>query len=135
MEILDHAQVLREIISVYQSSLAGDEDAEEQAAGAERVLDLMVDPAVYICVTLAGQKMEIRPWPRWDAKVFVVNCVSYLSVGVLVIAVVYEIMLILLKGVLEPFSFSNKKRRELQEIIDERLRDLTEEYVCNLSSG
>ncbi|KAG6805085.1 hypothetical protein H0H92_000772, partial [Tricholoma furcatifolium] len=44
--ILDHVQILREIMSVYQSSFIGDEDEAEQEAGFEKILDIMVDPAL-----------------------------------------------------------------------------------------
>ncbi|KAG6826847.1 hypothetical protein H0H92_014179, partial [Tricholoma furcatifolium] len=44
--ILDHVQILREIMSVYRSSFIGDEDEAEQEAGFEKILDIMVDPAL-----------------------------------------------------------------------------------------
>ncbi|KAJ7293752.1 oligomeric Golgi complex subunit 6 [Mycena rebaudengoi] len=60
LAILDHAQVLREVMNVYESSLLGDEGEAEQTAGFQRILDITVDPA-------------------WDREVYVLNCLSYLQ--------------------------------------------------------
>ena len=77
LTILDHAQILKEIMTVYQSSL-GDEDEDEQIAGFEKILDIMVDPAIDMCTRENEEKKRLRP--RWDEPVFVINCLSYLEV-------------------------------------------------------
>lgn len=79
LAILDHAQVLREIMTVYQSSLLGDEDNAEQVAGFEKILDIMVDPAVEMCASTSEEKKRVRP--RWDQAVYILNCLSYLQVS------------------------------------------------------
>ena len=78
--ILDHTQVLREIMVVYQSSLPEDEDAETQAAGFRDIIDKMVDPAVEMCMISSEGKAHLRP--GWDRSVFILNTLAYLQVGV-----------------------------------------------------
>ncbi|KAJ8080656.1 Golgi transport complex subunit 6 [Marasmius tenuissimus] len=106
--ILEHTQILREIMAVYQSSLLGDEDPEELVAGFKEVLDTMVDPAIETCVNAAERKKQVKP--RWDMQVFLLNCLSYLL------------------GTIEPFEFTKGKQTSLQEAIDKRVATLTEEH-------
>lgn len=63
---------------VYQSSILGDEEASDMAAGFERVLDIMLDPAIEMCI--AAGEAKARTVRRWDMPVFVLNCLSYLLV-------------------------------------------------------
>ena len=79
MVVLDHVQVLKEIMSVYQSSLAGEDSEEDQKEGFRRVLDIMIDPAVEMCVSAADRKD--KQIARWDKPIFVLNCLTYLQVG------------------------------------------------------
>ena len=74
--ILEHAQILREIAMVYQSSLLGDDPAptpvdhhqptsevpetNEGAVGFQHILDVMVDPAVQMCETAVEEKHRLR---------------------------------------------------------------------------
>ncbi|KZT08864.1 COG6-domain-containing protein [Laetiporus sulphureus 93-53] len=67
--ILDHAQVLREVMLVYDSSLLGDETEEQLHAGFRDILDKMVDPAIETCLTSAEKKQKLHP--GWDKTVFV----------------------------------------------------------------
>jgi hypothetical protein len=76
--ILDHAQVLREILAVYESSLSGEESPEERDGGFRRILDVMVNPAVETCGAAAEEKKRLRI--GWDKEVFVLNCLTYLQV-------------------------------------------------------
>lgn len=68
-------------MTVYQSSLLGDEDTEQQINGFERVLDIMVDPALEMCVKMGEEKQRVRP--RWDDQVFMLNCLSYVLASTL----------------------------------------------------
>lgn len=77
--IQDHGQVLREIMVVYESSLPEDETPEQQASGAKQIVDSMIDPAVDMCLTAAEEKHRLRP--KWDCRVFVLNCLTYVKVG------------------------------------------------------
>lgn len=66
-------------MSVYQSSLLGEEgDDERAAADFQRVSDVMVDPALEMCLAASEEKMRVRP--KWDGSVFVLNCLTYLQV-------------------------------------------------------
>ena len=78
LAVLDHAQILREVMTVYKSSLLGDEDQAEVDAGFQQVLDIMVDPILAMVVENGSQKKKARP--RWDEAVFVLNCLCYLQV-------------------------------------------------------
>ncbi|KAF7320183.1 Conserved oligomeric Golgi complex subunit 6 [Mycena kentingensis (nom. inval.)] len=114
LAILDHAQILREVMNVYESSLLGNEDEAEQAAGFQRILDVTVDPAVEWCISSGEWKKRQRP--RWDRDVYVLNCLSYLQ------------------SVLEPFPFTAQKRKSLQETVNENVIRLTEEHYQNIMS-
>ncbi|KII95365.1 hypothetical protein PLICRDRAFT_34211 [Plicaturopsis crispa FD-325 SS-3] len=110
--ILEQAQILREIMTVYESSLLGDEDPEERDAGFKRILDVLVDPTVDMIIASSEEKRRLRP--AWDKAVFVLNCLSYLE------------------GVLEAFSFTGEKRKKVQDIIEERVQDLIEDHTVNI---
>ncbi|KAF9476408.1 oligomeric complex COG6 [Pholiota conissans] len=110
--ILDHSQILREVMQVYQSSLLGTEDEDEINAGFNQVLDIMVDPAVQMCIANSEEKMKARP--RWDGQVFILNCLCYLQ------------------SVLSTFEFTTQKRAEIQKTIDQRIALLTTEHSDNV---
>ncbi|KIM47009.1 hypothetical protein M413DRAFT_63561 [Hebeloma cylindrosporum] len=112
LSVLDHAQILREVMQVYQSSLLGDEDEDQINSGFNQVLDIMVDPVIKLCVENSEEKGRVRP--RWDGEVFVLNCLCYLQ------------------SVLSTFEFTLKKQAEIQAIIDERTKLLTEEHSTNV---
>lgn len=109
--ILDHAQVLREIMIVYDSSLLGDETEEQLAAGFRDILDKMVDPAIETCLTSSEEKRKHRP--TWDKSAFILNTLSYVQ------------------GVLEPYRFTAEKQGVIQGLIDTKVLQLTEEHVGN----
>jgi len=77
--VLDHAQILREVMQVYHSSLLGNEDEDQINSGFNQVLDIMVDPVIKLCVESSEEKARVRP--RWDGEVFVLNCLCYLQVS------------------------------------------------------
>ncbi|KAJ3755564.1 oligomeric complex COG6 [Lentinula raphanica] len=119
--ILDHVQILREIMAVYQSYLGDDDqvvegnETEKQNSNQDvsnkgflKIGDIMVQPAVEMCLNAAEVKKRSRP--EWDKDVFVLNCLSYLL------------------SVLEPFEFTKSQRDMIQETIESKVRDLTEEH-------
>ncbi|KAI0720424.1 oligomeric complex COG6 [Fomitopsis betulina] len=110
--ILDHAQVLREIMIVYDSSLVGDETEEQLATGFGDILDKMVDPAIETCVTSSEEKRKHRP--TWDKSVFVLNTLAYLQ------------------GVIEPYRFTAEKQGVIQGLIETKVLQLTEEHYRDL---
>lgn len=111
LAILDRAQILREVMTVYQSSLAGDEDEQDERLITD-ILDALLDPAVDMCLKASEDKRALRP--QWDREVFVLNCLTYLE------------------GVLEPFSFTSKKAEALQGIIREHIDALTDEHYHDI---
>ncbi|EKM55271.1 uncharacterized protein PHACADRAFT_143387, partial [Phanerochaete carnosa HHB-10118-sp] len=124
LAILDHVQVLREILLVYDSSLgdetslrgrgsACDDDERDAAAeGCRVILDRMVDPAIEMCVVSADEKQKSRP--KWDCEVFVINAMTYLQ------------------GVLEPFAFTTDKQSVIQGLVEGRIIQLIEDHYANL---
>ena len=77
--IQDHGQVLREIMAVYESSISEDETPEQQASGAKQIMDSMIDPAIEMCLTVSEEKHRSRQ--KWDYRVFVLNCLTYIKVS------------------------------------------------------
>ncbi|EDR06395.1 uncharacterized protein LACBIDRAFT_190965 [Laccaria bicolor S238N-H82] len=112
LAILDQAQILKEVMSVYQSSLLGDEDEQERTAGFQKVLDVIVDPLVESCIAKAEEKKRARA--KWDRAVYVLNCLCFVQ------------------NVLESFSFTAVKLAMVQGVIDERVKELTDEHYLNI---
>ncbi|KXN84526.1 Conserved oligomeric Golgi complex subunit 6 [Leucoagaricus sp. SymC.cos] len=112
LAILDHAQILRDIMAVYQSSLIGDEDENDLQAGFSKVLDIMIDPVVDTCAAASERKKHMRP--RWDQAVFMLNCLSYLLT------------------VLEPFLFTSGKQDMVHNLLDIRIAALIDEHFINI---
>jgi len=99
-------------MAVYESSLLGDEKPVERDAGFKRILDVMVDPAVEMCAAASEEKQRLRP--QWDKHIFVLNCLTYLQ------------------SALESFSFTAHKQRDIQAVIEERVKMLTEDHFGNI---
>jgi hypothetical protein len=72
-------QLLREIMHVYSSSLLGDESEEDERAGFSSVLDTMVNAAIEMLANLSDVKQ--RQKPAWDARVFMLNCLTSMIVS------------------------------------------------------
>ncbi|KAI5122053.1 hypothetical protein M0805_006037 [Coniferiporia weirii] len=98
--LLDHTQVLREIMDVYKSSLMGDESEDDLRKGFQSILDLMVDAAVNMCLSVSDARQAQKP--GWDNDVFVLNCLTHLL------------------AVIRPYPFAEYKTTELQTDIDAR---------------
>ncbi|KAJ2923760.1 hypothetical protein H1R20_g13342, partial [Candolleomyces eurysporus] len=128
--ILDHAQILREVMNVYQSSVLEDDEVAAQDNGGDsagdkssdhdgvtppfqKILDLAVDPIIESAVMKSEEKKKLRP--RWDARVYVVNCLTYVQ------------------SVLEPFvAFTRKKQEGIQRVLEQRVREIVDEHFTNL---
>lgn len=127
--ILDHVQILREILLVYDSSLGDevslrsgsrsnltdDELHDAAAEGCRAILDRMVDPAIEMCVVASEDKHKARP--TWDREIFVINAMTYLQ------------------GVLQPFAFTAEKQSVIQGLVEGRIIQLIEDHYANLLSG
>ncbi|KAF6742370.1 oligomeric Golgi complex subunit 6 [Ephemerocybe angulata] len=130
--ILDHAQVLKEVMSVYQSSILDEEqerlmslpsDADHTKTGEKKkpglgsdfgkVLDVAIDPVVESVIKGGEEKGKLRP--RWDASVWIVNCLTYIL------------------SVLEPFSsFTQEKQEGIKTLLDTHVAALIEEHTTSL---
>ncbi|KAI0705883.1 oligomeric complex COG6 [Cytidiella melzeri] len=128
--ILDHAQVLREILTVYESSLGDDvslrngpqtprrnqndsaQQLDDAAEGCRLILDRMVDPAIEMCVVASEAKQHVVP--TWDRQVFIVNVMTYLQ------------------SVLEPFVFTAEKQGVIQSLVEGRIMQLIEDHYANV---
>ena len=96
----------------------GDVSGAEDRATIERALDALVDPAVKMCVAAAGEKdaalrrhVGAGAGSAWDRPVFVLNCLTYLV------------------DTLAPYPCAARKREELDDIVEARVLELTEEHV------
>jgi hypothetical protein len=95
----------------------------------QRILDIIIDPALQMIVTAAEEKeeKERRRGRPWDRKVFVLNGLTYIAVSGPLCGVFGGADI--LQSVLEPYSFTSEKRKGLEKLIDERVHELTEEHV------
>ncbi|GAA5901349.1 Golgi transport complex subunit COG6 [Sporobolomyces salmoneus] len=112
-QLRDALSILREIMSVYSSSLLDHEASiatpEKRQTEFKDVLDAALDPALQMCSAMA----EMRPL-SWDQAVFWVNC--------------DEAVL----ACLEPFDFTVEKRDQLQENEAKHVESLTAEHLGHL---
>ncbi|EJD05807.1 oligomeric complex COG6 [Fomitiporia mediterranea MF3/22] len=114
ISLLDHTQVLRELMNVYKSSLMGDESPDELREGFKGILDVMVDAAVNMCLSVSDARKEGKGRVEWDGDVFVLNCLAHLI------------------GVIRPFTFTDYKVEELQKDIDARAELLIEDHYTTI---
>ncbi|KAF8329058.1 oligomeric Golgi complex subunit 6 [Amanita rubescens] len=114
LAILDHCQILREIMVVYQSSFLGDEDETTRVSGFRKQLDIMVDPVLETIVSMSEDKKRHRP--KWDQPVYVLNALTYLQT------------------VLEPYQFTSEKREVIQGVVDGRVAFLINDHYENIMS-
>ncbi|KAF8526040.1 oligomeric complex COG6 [Hysterangium stoloniferum] len=112
LSLRDSSQVLREIMSVYDSSVLGDEDPEEQRRGFKRILDAAVDPALEMCRRMAD--MNAKDSTGWEKSIFLINCLDYLQ------------------SIMQPFAFTNERIEELEVLLQSHVKLLTEEHYLRL---
>ncbi|KAF8633476.1 hypothetical protein AX15_001436 [Amanita polypyramis BW_CC] len=113
LAILDHCQVLREIMVIYQSSLLGDEDETTRVSGFRKVLDIMVDPVLETIFTTSEEK---RLRTKWDQPVYALNSLIYLQ------------------SVLEPYQFASEKQDMIQGVINGRIALLINDHYQSVMS-
>src|SRR6266550_4709750 len=126
LAILDHCQILREIMVVYQSSLLGDEDETTRVSGFRKELDIMVDPVLETIVAMSEDKKRLRP--KWDQPVYVLNSLTYLQVASLA-RLSNNCLLTRSQTVLEPYQFTSEKREVIQGVVDGRVAFLINDHV------
>lgn len=96
-------------MNVYQSSVleddepsgnTSDQDKPDHNDGVippfQKILDLAVDPVIESAIMKSEEKKKLRP--RWDARVYVVNCLTYLQVGVVVCSATHRYTLMLVRS-------------------------------------
>ncbi|GAA5868756.1 hypothetical protein JCM8547_005368 [Rhodosporidiobolus lusitaniae] len=114
-QLRDVLLTLREIMTVYASSLLEHEHSSTHASPATReadfqdVLDAALDPALQMCGTMAGMRQSER-----ERAVFWVNC--------------EEAVL----GTLEGFEFAGERRRRVLEDERKHVESLTAEHYADL---
>lgn len=124
LAILDHAQILREIMLVYESTIdsssaplptsgsAGHPEAPTHPAPLRTILDKLLDPAIDMVLSASEEKKRARV--GWDAGVFVLNSLGYLQ------------------SVLEPFERMEEAREKMgviRGVVENRVEGITEEHV------
>ncbi|KAF5335737.1 hypothetical protein D9611_009727 [Ephemerocybe angulata] len=90
---------------------------EKQKAGLGsefgEVLDVAIDPVVESVIKGGEEKDKLRP--RWNASVWIVNCLTYIL------------------SVVEPFSsFTQEKQDGIKTLLDTRVAALIEEHTTSL---
>lgn len=65
-------------MTVYESSLLGDEDPVERENAFSQILEASVDPAMEMCQRMSEMRREMS---NWDRAVFLINCTTYMQVG------------------------------------------------------
>ncbi|CEL55748.1 Conserved oligomeric Golgi complex subunit 6 OS=Cryptococcus neoformans var, neoformans serotype D (strain B-3501A) GN=COG6 PE=3 SV=1 [Rhizoctonia solani AG-1 IB] len=112
VSLRDAAQVLKEIIAVYDSSLLRDEHQggvalSDEMQNFDTTLAAMVDPMLEMCRRMAALREREG---KWETAIFMINCLTYLQ------------------GVLQGFSFTATRASELDQLINEHQTTLTEEH-------
>lgn len=67
-------------MNVYKSSLMGDESADDLRKGFQSILNIMVDAAINMCLSVSDARQTQKP--DWDNDVFVLNCLTHLLVRI-----------------------------------------------------
>ena len=115
-------------MTVYKSSLLGDESYDDRQAGFQSVLDLMVDAAVNMCAGVSEARSVQKP--KWDKDVFMLNCLSHLIVSERYLGEPVHTDSRPAQNVMQPFDFANYKVKALKEDIDTRAATLVADHVC-----
>ncbi|KAG9099599.1 Golgi transport complex subunit 6 [Ceratobasidium sp. UAMH 11750] len=111
----DAAQVLKEIMAVYDSSLLHDEheggpNPGEETQKFDTALAAMVDPMLEMCRRMAA----LRDKGEWETATFMINCLTYIQ------------------GTLQGFSFAAARAVELDQLMDEYRATLIEEHLAQM---
>ncbi|KAG8740193.1 Golgi transport complex subunit 6, partial [Ceratobasidium sp. 414] len=129
----DAAQVLKEIMAVYDSSLLHDEHGGGPKPGEETqkfdiALTAMVDPMLEMCRRMAA----LRDKGEWETAIFMINCLTYVQVRALTPGDGPQVTLLFHKGTLQGFSFAAARAVELDQLIDEYRATLIEEHLAQM---
>ncbi|KAF8322621.1 oligomeric complex COG6 [Clavulina sp. PMI_390] len=119
LALRDVSQVLREIMTVYDSSMleleAGSTISEETAKTERqefnRIMDAAVGPALEMCRRMASLKKD---GTEREKEIFLVNCVAYLQ------------------GTFHPFAFAAARVEDLDRELDSHIALLVAEHYSQL---
>lgn len=115
-------------MAVYDSSVLGEEDPEEQRRGFKKILDAAVDPALEMCRRMAD--LNTKDTTGWERSVFLINCLDYLQVGGFsLIFITWRRLTFGMQTVMNPFTFTNERIEELEVLLQGHVKVLTEEHV------
>lgn len=68
-------------MNVFKSSLMGDESEEDLRSGFQAILDLFIDAAINMCLSVSDARQNQKP--DWDSDIFLLNCITHLIVSLL----------------------------------------------------
>jgi conserved oligomeric Golgi complex subunit 6 len=135
LALRDLSQVLREIMTVYDSSLLEgevlDDNKEKDAIGGKgfsRVLDAAVGPALEMCRRMGDMKKETS---TWDKGIFLVNCIVHFQVrnSRLCSSINSDWYDNIFQTVFQPFTFATPWVERLDAEIDKYVEELVNEHV------
>ncbi|WRT63924.1 uncharacterized protein IL334_000851 [Kwoniella shivajii] len=78
LALRDFSLILRELLSVYSTSLV-DPSERESDADLAKLLDKSVDPCVEMCERMAEMRKSAGGGGEWEKDLFMVNCLGYLE--------------------------------------------------------
>ncbi|KAL7409891.1 oligomeric Golgi complex subunit 6 [Mrakia frigida] len=112
LALRDSVQTLREIMSVYESTLIGVADDPRVEGDFARILDAAVDPPLEMCRRMAD--LRKGEGGEWEKAVFLANCVGYLE------------------HVLESYSFTATRVLALKKQLDCYVKLLADEHYSEI---
>ena len=81
IHVITAVQNLRELMTVYETSLLGDEDVEQKIEDFGRILTSCIDPSLEACQKMADlNSSKDASKDDWANHVFLLNCFSYVEV-------------------------------------------------------
>ena len=60
----------------------GDESEDELRKGFRPILDVMVDAAINMCLSVSDARQTQKAKADWDGDIFVLNCLTHLIVSI-----------------------------------------------------
>ncbi|KAF8340617.1 oligomeric complex COG6-domain-containing protein [Cantharellus anzutake] len=117
LPLRDFAQVLREIMTIYSSSLLEDDlpnskrEQDKLREGFERMLDAAIDPCLEMCKRMSELKKGATVWEK---ETFLINCSTFLE------------------SLFQPFDFARGRVAKLDGLINGHVEHLVQEHFTTL---
>ncbi|WWC86032.1 uncharacterized protein L201_000903 [Kwoniella dendrophila CBS 6074] len=110
LALRDFSLILRELLSVYSTSLV-DPSERESDEDLAKLLDKSIDPCVEMCERMAEmRKSTVTAGGDWEKDLFMVNCLGYLQ------------------HTLEVYDFTSRRVAMLEEKIKDHVESMTFEH-------